>query len=895
MKKIIVTVLIVMYFSVNANTIYVDFGRGNDSTGNVMTGARFKNLQPAIDAAVDGDIILVEAGKATFGDAIRYVYLPTDFPPGSDTSDLRNRAFHNDGKHLAIFGGNRSGSYFLIAPTILSGDFNNDDDLIGGSNSENAYHVFVLDNVDDRFRFDRIEFRDGNANGTGGFSYTMSSPLISQNQGAGLYIVNETPLLNANASPLLIATLFSGNHADVNGGALYNHNSSPQLFNSVFNDNTAGGNGAGIYNDANSVPQIINNTFIRNDATGFGGGLFNQSVTPVLVSNTVFYDNTALNGSDIGGTRIDASSTHNASDNNGGGIATGIGFVDLSTTSASAVFEDILNPEIFYSTPLVNGNTVFIESAGFVPVSGSPLFNTGLTSANTLLTTIQNPYNGLLIDTQFLDPFLHPRVTACMIDIGAFEVSENIRIHVDAAAPDNTGDGSSWDTALRDLQFGIDCATDDDTVLLAQGIYKPTESPDETTTDPRNRAFHIDKSITVKGGYDPVTGIQDLNTPSILSGDFLDNDVITGSGETLLFSNNEENAYHVMLVVLGTSTNNFSNFENLTIQGGNANNSATIVFSGRTIKHHEGAGMFFFNTKAHLDNMIIRHNKASTNFSAGGGIWNDETNNVLTNIQFIANQASQGGGLFTGGDSGDLLTNVVFSGKLAEGSGGQQEGGGMNINTGIGNMVNTLFYNNHANGNGGGFHIAQTSSCFINNVSFILNSSGSASNPTIFRPKGGGGLYYSNLTSGLIRPPVLRNTVFFGNTASVGAADLLLSDTTAFDRIGFLNSTSSHNASDGTGAGIDTTVNFTDLSIGSGLIASDIFTNFNDPDGADNTFATADDGLVPLSTSPLVNIGDNAANTTALDLANVPRVYQTTIDKGAYEYFVEGVFADGFE
>ncbi len=894
MKRIIVIILIVICFNADATTIYVDFGTGNDSTGNVMTGARFKNLQPAIDAASNGDIILVEAGRSTFGDAIRYVYIPTDFPPGSDTNDLRNMAFHNDGKQLAIFGGNVSGQYFLTAPTILSGDFNNDDGLIGGSNSENAYHVFVLDNVDDTFRFDRIEFRNGNANGTGNFSYTISSPLISQNQGAGLYTVN--------AFPLLISTLFSSNHADANGAALYNHNSSPQLFNSVFNDNTAGGNGAGIYNDANSTPLIINNTFIRNDAIGDGGGLFNQSSTPVLVSNTVFYDNTAANGSDIGGMNIDVNSTHNASDDNGGGIASGVGFVDLSATPASAVFEDILNPEIFYSTPLVNGNVVFIESAGFVPVAGSPLFNKGLTTANTLLTAIQNPYNGGFLDTQFLDPFLHPRVTACLIDIGAFEVSENIMIHVDAAAADNTGGGGSWNTALRDLQFGLDCATEDDTVVLAQGIYKPTESPDESTTDPRNRAFHINKSITVKGGFDPVTGVQDLNTPSILSGDFLDNDVISGSGETLLFSNNEENAYHVMVVVVeigAISSNNFSNFENLTIQGGNANNlNGFINYSGWTIRHNLAGGMFFRDTRLHLNDMNIKHNSALT---AAGGIWSENSTNVLTDMQFISNQVTGKPGFLNGGAGffaaigQDSLTNVVFSGNLAE------TGGGMFINGSQATLSNVLFYNNHSRGNGGGLSSINTGRVRFQliNISFIGNSSGGASQ-SIFR--GGGGLY-AEIDTGvsgtpptiISPPPVLRNTIFYGNTVTVGGADLLIFDSNITVIPGLLDSTSTFNASDGTGAGIDTTVNFTDLSISSGLVASDIFTDFNDPDGADNKFATADDGLVPLSTSPLVNSGDNTANTTTLDLANVPRIYQTTIDKGAYEYFVEGVFADGFE
>jgi hypothetical protein len=172
---------------------------------------------------------------------------------------------------------------------------------------------------------------------------------------------------------------------------------------------------------------------------------------------------------------------------------------------------------------------------------------------------------------------------------------------------------------------------------------------------------------------------------------------------------------------------------------------------------------------------------------------------------------------------------------------------------------------------------------------------------------------------------VLRNTVFYGNTfafsdprfpnnsPTIFNSDLLLNHTN--NSPGFevlLGSNSTFNASDGAVAGVrfiyedngvitdviqinsglPDTANFADLS---GALASDVFTDINDPDGADDKFGTADDGLVPISISPLVDSGDNTANTTTLDLANVPRIYQTTIDKGAYEYFVDGVFLDGFE
>ena len=49
----------------------------------------------------------------------------------------------------------------------------------------------------------------------------------------------------------------------------------------------------------------------------------------------------------------------------------------------------------------------------------------------------------------------------------------------------------------------------------------------------RHKAFHFNKNLLLKGSYNPATNAQDFTNPSILSGDFDGDDIITGSGSTL--------------------------------------------------------------------------------------------------------------------------------------------------------------------------------------------------------------------------------------------------------------------------------------------------------------------------------------------------------------------------
>jgi len=383
--------------------------------------------------------------------------------------------------------------------------------------------------------------------------------------------------------------------------------------------------------------------------------------------------------------------------------------------------------------------------------------------------------------------------------------------YVNASQTDNSGNGLSWATAKRDLQNAIDLTVENDEIRVAQGIYYPTESPDGTNTDIRDSAFHIDKDITIKGGYDPDTGIQDIRQKSVLSGDIgiLDDD--------------SDNAYHV-LVVVGTTMGAL--IEGFVLQDGNANGNGNISFASYNfVRRSYGGGLFMANASPTLNQLLIEDNIASdanaTIGGSGAGIYATNTSFILTNSVLSENVSStQGGGLWISSATPEL-TNVVFYQNDAE------RGGGMyNFEFEDAALTNVIFYGNNATDEGGGLYINSSS-------------------------------------------PILYNTVFFENTATNSGNNI-----SGFNSA-TINTNSSHNASDIDEGGINVNTFF--------ILNGDPFLSSSDPDGLDNVFGTADDGLRPDLASALINAGDNSRNSEPNDIAGETRIQNSTIEIGAYE------------
>ena len=413
------------------------------------------------------------------------------------------------------------------------------------------------------------------------------------------------------------------------------------------------------------------------------------------------------------------------------------------------------------------------------------------------------------------------------------------QIYVDDNPSTITNNGTSWANAYTNLQTALDAATPGDQIWVAAGTYYPTDAPDESTTDARNRAFHFNTDIKLYGGFagtESTLAQRTSGNETILSGD-LDNDDDTDASTT---TDIDDNAHHVLLNVNLTLNAIIDGF---TITAGNANGSGSIIYDSQTLFKNRGGGMYNRTSSPSITNINFNGNNASS----GGGMENTGGSPNITNVSFSGNTASSGGGMYNNGSS-PSITNVSFSGNTAS------NGGGMYNNFSSPSITNVSFSGNTAF-DGGGMYNSNTITT-IANVSFIGNTDINFA----------GGMYNTS-TSNLN----IYNTVFYNNTTS-SITDIYNDSSSSV--------TGANNASDGTNAPASTGT-LVDLSNITG--ANTIFTNVTNPAGADGVFGTSDDGLIPTENSPLINMGDNTQNSELLDLAGNTRLFDTTIDIGAYE------------
>ncbi|PJJ58955.1 right-handed parallel beta-helix repeat-containing protein [Hymenobacter chitinivorans] len=220
-------------------------------------------------------------------------------------TDLRTRTFQLK-SGVSIYGG-FAGTEAALADrtagheTVLSGDFNGNDQYVFSNNAENAYSVLTGASipVSPATVLDGLSVRGGNANGGtaatsrgGGFTNTSGSgPTLTNCVFSGNSALIGGGLYNASATVVLSNCTFSGNRATYvdpfgnslpnnSGGGMYNI-AAPTITGCTFSDNLAS-SGAGMYNTSSSLT-LTNCTLSNNQ----GEGMYNASASPTLMGCTL--------------------------------------------------------------------------------------------------------------------------------------------------------------------------------------------------------------------------------------------------------------------------------------------------------------------------------------------------------------------------------------------------------------------------------------------------------------------------------------------------------------------------------------------------------------------------------------------------------------------------------
>jgi hypothetical protein len=304
----------------------------------------------------------------------------------------------------------------------------------------NAYHVVIMTDIpdDQETVLDGLTISGGvgaDSAGTINFRTYTGTNGIDKQSGAGLYLVNASPVLNnlrvennkATANSL-DANEEDGTGTVGGGGGIYNlavdgGTSSPRLTNTVISDNLVmgNGNGAGMYNEALNTgsvcsPILSGVTIMMNQTSGSGGGIVNRAPStatcaPEIKDNSVIRRNIANNGAGVynfgysAPTFTDMEIRGNIATNYGGGVMnnsydTRSAFTNVSIIENSASGGAGILTRSYYLTMTnvtISGNKASDYGGGLANFRGGVVLTNVLIKDNTAKNEGGGIFNEMII------------------------------------------------------------------------------------------------------------------------------------------------------------------------------------------------------------------------------------------------------------------------------------------------------------------------------------------------------------------------------------------------------------------------------------------------------------------------------------------------------------------
>jgi hypothetical protein len=425
------------------------------------------------------------------------------------------------------------------------------------------------------------------------------------------------------------------------------------LSNNWSNGSVAARGGGSYQNQTNGsyVGWLNDCLVISNYVHGDGGGVYAVSSSVVLTNCTV-----------VG----------NSTTGKGGGVLGGVlvNSIIYGNYCPAGVYGFSSN---VYTATLINcwtNDPLFVnpDANDFHLQPGSPCINAG----NNVYVTTSTDLDG------------NVRVIGGTVDIGAYEFKGNIR-YVSLSCTNPVAPYSDWSVAATNIQDAIDAAADGDLVLVTNGIYA---TGGRMWYDSGTNRVTLTNSIT----------LQSVNGPAVT--------LIVGSH---VIGNGMELTNAVRCVGMGknavlsgfTLTNGEAGWGNYPNGGGVANldsGASTVtncVLIGNLSPTPDYAGGGAYRVK--LINCRIVGNQAGY----GGGA----ASCALINCSVVSNSAASGGGVYGENYLGASdLTNCTVVGNSASGSGGGFGGTAITAN-------NCIVYYNHAGFSGDNYSAGTFNYC----------------------------------------------------------------------------------------------------------------------------------------------------------------------------------------
>jgi len=419
------------------------------------------------------------------------------------------------------------------------------------------------------------------------------------------------------------------------------------------------------------------------------------------------------------------------------------------------------------------------------------------------------------------------------------------QIYVNANAL-GANDGTSWANAYTDITSALENAADNSEFWVKGGTYVPTTSGGGN----QNTGITITaRGIKIYGGFagtetqlnERVFGTNE----TIITGDVNGNDGAAIPDFTFGGSTTTDNFGRLMRI------DNFSATEMTIIDG--------ITFT-RAYSQIGAGAIRLAQTNNEFPNISFNNCKFTNNLQQnGGGIYLNYSSNLTT-------QNTAGLGIY--------INQCVFENNVAKLGGGiyisnNDDSFSSFVNASI-SISNTLFNNNIVKDNNfdtqGQFASAMriiqadsqsTFSTTISNCTFVKNREEATSYQASERFV----VMLEALPTASAHTVNLTNNIFWGNESSNGVVANSVGDSGIPSTLNLFNNTSEDNFS-----------NIASYQQTATLNTSPDFTNFSAND------------FTLQSSSSAINSGDNTFSVGSVDLLNNPRIVNTTIDRGAFEF-----------